>query len=74
MPTPTSPLMRNSGSAWPPSPAPNAKDHPPSISVALLKRQKFASVPPIMLADRWPQTPEIANKIVDNNAANTPGQ
>src|SRR5882762_5871104 len=39
--------------------------------VAQVRRQKFASVPPMSLAERWPHTTEIENKMVVRNAANT---
>lgn len=35
------------------------------------KRQKLASVPPISLAERCPQTDETENRMVHRKAANT---
>src|SRR5258706_14966868 len=71
MPIPMMPLTRNTGRASPPKPIPKPKAQMLRKSVAKVSRQKLASVPPIILADRWPQTTETENKIVDRNAANT---
>src|SRR5437016_4923130 len=43
----------------------------PSSNVAAVNRQKLASVPPMSLAERWPQTTDIENRIVVRNAGNT---
>src|ERR1035441_7531469 len=43
----------------------------PSSSEARISRQKLASAPPIILADRWPQVIETENRSVHNSAANT---
>ena len=68
---PIIPLQRKIGKASPDSPAPNTYDHTPNMSVAIVSRQKLASVPPMSFADRCPHTTDIENKIVVRNAANT---
>src|ERR1051326_7362776 len=69
IPIPTMPLRKKIGKARPDSPIPSEYDHAPRKIAAQVCRQKFASVPPISFADRWPLTTEIENRIVLRNAA-----
>jgi hypothetical protein len=71
MPIPIIPLRKNNGNAFPSRPIPKPYAQIARKSVAQVSRQKFASVPPISFAERWPLMTEIENKIVVRNAANT---
>src|SRR6266481_8633135 len=68
---PIMPLKRKTGKALPDNPMPNPYAHTPNRSVAIVSRQKFASVPPMSFAERCPHTTEIENRIVVRKAANT---
>ena len=65
------PLARNSGNPTPDNPDPQVYAQAASNTVATVIRQKFASVPPISRADRWPHRTESEKNIVVSNAANT---
>src|ERR1017187_7573576 len=71
MPIPMMPLNRNMGKESPDNPCPKLYDQIPRNVTANVNRQKLASVPPMSLAERWPHTKEIENKMVVKNAANT---
>jgi len=71
IPIPIIPLRKNNGNAFPSRPIPKPYAQIARKSVAQVSLQKFASVPPISFAERWPLMTEIENKIVVRNAANT---
>jgi hypothetical protein len=66
------PLTKNVANAPPVNPCPKLYAHAASINVAAASLQKFASVPPMIRAERAPQIAETAQNTVVRNDASMP--